>query len=73
MPDFVPKWEPYAVSVPVAAQMICKSRYILYDAIRAGTLPAVKPYPNADYSIIVDDLKKWIRGEFTQEQSDGAA
>ena len=54
-------WEKYAYPVPVAAKLICRSRYYLYDAIERGELKAHRPNPNGDLIILNEDLKAWLK------------
>ena len=59
-----PQWEPYAVTVKTAGQMVNRSKWVLYEEIKKGRLPAHRPNPRSDYLILTEDLKRWVQGEY---------
>jgi hypothetical protein len=56
--------ERIALSIRDAAMAIGRTPSYLYQEQRAGRIKFCKPNrPNADSLILVEDLKKWVRGE----------
>lgn len=55
--------ERIAFTIAAAAEAIGRTPSYLYQEQRAGRLRFVRPNrPNADYLILVEDLKKWLEG-----------
>lgn len=54
-----------AVTTPEAAELCGYSESYIRRHIREGKLRAARPTgrPNADYRIMVEDLRAWARGE----------
>jgi excisionase family DNA binding protein len=52
--------ERISYKVSEAAKVAGVSRYVLYDAIRAGDLRAWQPNPRGDRLILAEDLRAWV-------------
>jgi len=72
MSELAPSWERYAYPVDVAAQMICRSKYTLYEAIKRGDLRAVRTGPKGEMVILNEDLKAWLNLYPVQPEQDNA-
>lgn len=52
--------EPLTYRVIHAAKLVGVSKYLLYEAIKAGDLPVVRLHPKAEMRILADDLHGWL-------------
>lgn len=51
---------PIAYKVRQAAELVGISKFLLYDAIKAGQLPVTRAHPRGDMLILADDLHGWL-------------
>lgn len=52
-----------AVSISEAARLVHRSTWTIQREISAGRLKAYRSHPKADPRILVEDLRKWVKGE----------
>ena len=52
--------ERIAYPVSEAANVVGRSRYVLYDAIKRKELPAYQQSERSDYLVLVEDLRAWV-------------
>jgi len=71
--DLHPEWEKPFYNVGQVAQLTCRSKWSIWEAIKEGRLKANKPGGVGDYLIALPDLKEWLRIPVEQTEQDDVA